>query len=69
MALAGGANDPSTPLSWNRYAYVTSDPANFSDPTGQMMCGPLCSSDGGDGGGAGVGGGGDKSGTMGLVIK
>jgi len=61
MALAGGTNDPSTPLSWNRYAYVAGDPANWREPTGQIMCVSLCGSDGGDGGGsgggAGVGGG------------
>ena len=34
QALANGANDPSTPLSWNKYAYVLGDPVNWLDPRG-----------------------------------
>jgi RHS repeat-associated protein len=35
--------DPSDPTSWNRYAYVTGDPANHSDSAGMeqdTQCGP-----------------------------
>jgi RHS repeat-associated protein len=32
IAAAKGANDPSTPGSWNRYAYVQGDPVNGYDP-------------------------------------
>jgi RHS repeat-associated protein len=37
----------SDPTSWNRYAYVSGDPANHSDPTGmeQDLCGPDWQSD------------------------
>jgi RHS repeat-associated protein len=31
--------DRTTPLSWNRYAYTTSDPINFRDPSGRDECG------------------------------
>jgi RHS repeat-associated protein len=43
QALASGANDPNTPLSWNKYAYVGGDPVNRYDPSGQMWAqGPPC---------------------------
>jgi RHS repeat-associated protein len=53
------AVDPSNPQSWNRYAYVTNDPAALTDPTGLCTGTPrkqiqgLC--------GAGFGGDGDCS--------
>jgi RHS repeat-associated protein len=31
---------PSSPASWNRYAYVGGDPADFHDPHGRMYCPP-----------------------------
>lgn len=34
MALADGTNDPATPMSWNKYAYVLGDPINWLDPEG-----------------------------------
>jgi RHS repeat-associated protein len=34
MATAEGANDPSTPQSWNRYGYAMTDPLNRYDPQG-----------------------------------
>jgi RHS repeat-associated protein len=34
MAAAKGANDPTTPGSWNRYAYVQGDPINGHDSRG-----------------------------------
>jgi len=37
---ASGANDPSTPLSWNKYAYSQNDPINFNDPRGLSRCDP-----------------------------
>jgi RHS repeat-associated protein len=37
MAAAKGANDPKTPGSWNRYAYVQGDPINANDPRGLYL--------------------------------
>ena len=37
MARAEGANDPATPASWNRYAYVEGDPVNNADPQGLFL--------------------------------
>jgi len=37
MAKAKGANDPATPSSWNRYAYVLGDPVNNADPQGLFV--------------------------------
>ena len=37
MASAKGANDPTTPGSWNRYAYVQGDPVNANDPRGLFL--------------------------------
>ena len=39
-AMAASLNNPGIPQSWNRYAYVTGDPANYLDPTGKLICGP-----------------------------
>jgi len=41
QAAANGANDPSTPQSWNKYAYVLGDPVNAIDPRGtfEVCCG------------------------------
>jgi RHS repeat-associated protein len=36
-ATADGANNPVEPQSWNRYAYVLSDPMNGFDPTGLFI--------------------------------
>jgi RHS repeat-associated protein len=54
-----------TPQSWNRYAYVLSDPVNINDPTG-MDAGDVCGEDSDDPGAGGIcvvresdGGGGD----------
>ena len=33
----GGSADAAVPQSWNRYAYVGDDPANSTDPTGQLL--------------------------------
>ena len=46
IALAGGANNPADPQSWNRYAYVGNDPTNYGDPSGQFRA----VDDGGGGG-------------------
>ena len=72
-ALAGGANDPSSPRSWNKYAYVGGDPINKFDPRGLLEADPdgFCPAeaetcnDGNDpgGGGGGAGGGGGGGGT------
>ncbi len=35
-ATSGSATDPSTPGSWNRYAYVQGDPINLGDPHGRV---------------------------------
>jgi len=43
MAKAKGANDPATPSSWNRYAYVLGDPVNNADPQGLFVT--LCDYD------------------------
>ena len=37
MAKAKGSSDPSTPLSWNRYAYVLGDPVNQRDRHGLYL--------------------------------
>jgi hypothetical protein len=37
MAAASGANDPDTPLSWNRYSYVLGDPVNGTDRHGLFL--------------------------------
>ena len=37
MAAANGANDPSTPGSWNKYAYVLGDPVNQTDRHGLYL--------------------------------
>ena len=37
---ARGVNEPQTPSSWNRYAYVLGDPVNHYDPTGREL--PIC---------------------------
>src|SRR5205807_2796175 len=37
-ATSTGASDPTDPGSWNRYAYVGSDPVNRKDPTGMDWC-------------------------------
>jgi hypothetical protein len=44
---------PSSPQSWNRYAYVENDPANALDPTGLFLL--ARQADGNDGGGDGAG--------------
>jgi len=49
MAKAKGANDPSTPLSWNRYAYVLGDPVNARDPQGLFALANPPDPDDGDG--------------------
>ena len=36
-ATANGANNPSDPESWNRYAYVEDDPVNFNDRQGLFL--------------------------------
>jgi RHS repeat-associated protein len=45
----------SAPQTWNRYAYVMNQPADFIDPIGLMMAPPgsgdICGGDGGSGGG------------------
>ena len=41
MATAKGANDPSSPHSWNRYTYVVGDPVNLADPRGLYISAPL----------------------------
>jgi RHS repeat-associated protein len=40
MAAARGANDPSSPQSWNRYGYGQGDPINHIDPHGLFTCDP-----------------------------
>ncbi len=35
-ATSSSASDPSTPGSWNRYAYVQGDPINLGDPHGRV---------------------------------
>ena len=37
MATASSPTDSKTPGSWNRYAYVQSDPINFRDRNGQTL--------------------------------
>jgi hypothetical protein len=37
MAAARGANDPMTPVSWNRFAYVQGDPVNANDRKGLYL--------------------------------
>jgi len=37
QASASGANDPTTPQSWNRYAYVLGDPVNHTDRRGMYL--------------------------------
>jgi len=37
MAAANGANDPSTPGGWNKYAYVLGDPVNQTDRHGLYL--------------------------------
>ena len=44
------AADPTNPQSWNRYAYVTNNPLNATDPLGLETC-PECGPDFGGGGG------------------
>jgi hypothetical protein len=39
-ALGNGPTDPNNPQSWNRYAYVGNDPANFLDPRGLEKSSP-----------------------------
>lgn len=36
VATGGSPTDPTDPQSWNRYAYVGNDPANFRDPSGTI---------------------------------
>ena len=38
MAAAHGANNPSDPGTWNRYAYVGGNPASKKDPKGLWAC-------------------------------
>ena len=47
---ASNGNDPTAPQSWNRYAYVQGDPANYIDPRGLFIeqAPPLDPSSGGD---------------------
>jgi RHS repeat-associated protein len=45
MALANGANDPSTPHSWNKYAYVLGDPINHTDRHGLFLDAEQCIGD------------------------
>ena len=42
QASANGANDPNTPLSWNRYSYVTGDPVGQSDRKGLYLDAEEC---------------------------
>jgi len=51
MAKAGGAQNPSNPGSWNKYAYVVGDPINGTDRRGLYVdCdGSDCTDYGGDG--------------------
>jgi RHS repeat-associated protein len=37
-AMSTSPSNPANPLSWNRYAYVTGDPVNKSDPQGLREC-------------------------------
>jgi RHS repeat-associated protein len=40
QAKARGTSDPTTPSTWNRYAYVINDPINFKDASGRFSCSP-----------------------------
>jgi RHS repeat-associated protein len=39
-ATTNSANNPTSPQSWNHYAYVTGDPVNLHDPSGLYGCTP-----------------------------
>ena len=42
QASASGANDPTTPQTWNRYAYVLGDPVNHTDRRGMYLDADEC---------------------------